>query len=198
MYHITLLLLAVLQVRADSDVNPDPIPGWTTSGLAGTIGSGSPIGVVLSGGDVQFSSPVVADIDGDPSNGLEAAVESADGTINVVKANGQPLWSASLPNRRCTAARNNNRAYSSPAVGILYGDGVPYVIAGYGGLGARACDGGVIAYRGSDGAEKWRFSTKKFARKAKFGASMHGVFGSPAVADVDGDGKLEVGFGSFS
>src|SRR5690606_25084990 len=60
-----------------------------------------------------------------------------------------------------------------------------------------ACDGGVVAYRGSDGKERWRFSTKRFARKARFGTNHHTVYSTPALADTNGDGTLEIGFGSF-
>ena len=39
---------------------------------------------------------------------------------------------------------------------------------------------------GSDGSRAWIFSTKKFARRQRFGANSHSVFSSPALADTDG------------
>ena len=146
---------------------------------------------------MRYSSPVIAEIDGDATNGNEIAVTTPDGILNVTKSDGTLLWSVRLPSADCTGSTSGNKAYGAPAVGELFGDGVEYVVASYGGLGARTCDGGVAAYRGTDGAIKWNFSTQKNAKKNGYGSIMFGVFGTPALADVDGDGKLEVGFGSF-
>ncbi|MCO6429436.1 MAG: hypothetical protein J5J00_01125 [Deltaproteobacteria bacterium] len=183
-------------LRADQRDNPDPIPGWTHST---ELNRDTPKrhGLLLNGGDVTFSSPVIADIDGDPSNGLEVAVGGADGVLHAYKANGELLWNVQLPNASCRQASSINKLLSSPAVGVLKGDGMPHVIVGYGGVGGSACGGGVVAVRGSDGQTVWHFDLKKFAKKERFGSISHAVFSSPAVADVDGDGKLEVGFGSF-
>ncbi len=71
------------------------------------------------------------------------------------------------------------------------------MVVGYGGFGGAVCGGGVVAYRGSDGAMLWHFDLKRFSKREHFYARLHSVFSSPAVADVDGDGKMEVGFGAF-
>lgn len=141
--------------------------------------------------------PAIGDLNNDPSDGLETAVTTPDGTLQVMRANGTLAWSVRMPNVSCALAPATDRMASSPVIGELYGDGVKYVIAGYGGLGARDCDGGVVAYRGSDGRRAWVFSTKRFGVQKKFHEPYHAVYGTPAVGDVNGDGKLEVGFGSF-
>jgi hypothetical protein len=87
--------------------------------------------------------------------------------------------------------------YSSAVVGDLYGTGEKYVIAGYGGFRGKPCDGGVIALRGSTGEIAWIFSIKEFAKQEKFFAYRHAVYATPTLADVDRDGRLEIGFGSF-
>jgi hypothetical protein len=153
--------------------------------------------IELPGGGVGYASPAIADIDANPSNGLEIAAAGSDGMLHVVGADGSVRWSVKLPNYSCSDLSSTNKLLSSPAVGALMGNGVPYVVVGYGGLGGAACDGGVAAYRGSDGKKAWVFSIKAFAKKERFYAYLNTVFSTPALADVDGDGKLEIGFGGF-
>jgi outer membrane protein assembly factor BamB len=70
-------------------------------------------------------------------------------------------------------------------------------VIGYGGFRGKKCDGGVAAFRGSDGASAWTFSIRSFAKRKRFFAYRHAVFSAPALSDTDGDGLLEVGFGAF-
>jgi len=142
-------------------------------------------------------SPAVADLDGDPSNGLETVIATSDGTVQVVSSAGTVLWSANTPNKDCAATPSGDKIHSSPVVGDLYGTGELYVVVGYGGFRGKPCDGGVIAYRGATGATAWTFSIKNWSQKQRFFAFRHAVYGTPTLADVDRDGKLEIGFGSF-
>lgn len=196
---LCVLFSSFLSVPALADIsdNPPPIPGWTHPIAGSTRASQDDHGIVLPGGDVTYSSPALADIDGDPANGLETAVGGADGILYVYRADGSLLWSVNLPNKECAQSGSTNKLLSSPAVGKLFGDGVPYVVVGYGGIGGRACDGGVAVYRGPDGGAAWIFSLKLFAKREKFWSFSPTVFSSPALADTDGDGKMEIGFGSF-
>ncbi|MFM1847493.1 MAG: hypothetical protein RL417_967, partial [Pseudomonadota bacterium] len=180
---VTVLLMCPLMSRAESPA--PPIAGWPASGIQ------------LSGKVVRYSSPTVAEIDGDPANGLEVTVGGADGRIYVYRADGSLLWERSAPSPRCSAVGVIDRLYASPAVGALYGDGVPYVVASYGGFRGGGCDGGIVVFRGSDGAKAFSFSTKRFGKRMGFQERLHGVYSSPALADTDGDGKLEIAFGSF-
>lgn len=173
-----------------------PLQGWTHEEA---LDRDSPAqhGVLLSGNDVTYSAPVIAEIDGDPSNGKEVAVGSSDGTVYAYRSSGDLLWERHTPVHGCQGAGNGNKLLSSPAVGELFGNGMPYVVIGYGGIANNNCDGGVIALRGSDGAAQWTFSLREFRKRQKFWAIWHTVFSTPALADVNGDGKLEVGFGSY-
>lgn len=145
----------------------------------------------INGKRVLYSSPVIAEIDANPDDGLELAVATSDGTLAVFHSDGTPLWSVKTPVSACTKSTYRS-VRAAPAVADLYGNGIPYVILAYGG-----CDGGVAAYRGPDGQRAWTFSTAKFAHQQHFGAPLHDVVSTPAVADVDGDGKMEIGFGSW-
>lgn len=193
-------LLSLLGINsplyADYLDNPAPIPGWTHSEV---LPKDTPEqhGIILNGGDVTYSAPVIGEVDGNLANGREVVVGGADGILHAYRADGTPLWNKALPNASCSQASSNNKLLSSPSVGELFGDGVPYVVVGYGGVGGRKCDGGLVAIRGSDGATQWEFSLRKFAKKEKFGTLSYTVFSSPTLADVDGNGTLEIGFGSF-
>jgi hypothetical protein len=142
-------------------------------------------------------NPLVAELDGIAENGLETVIASADGHVQMLTSSGALAWSAETPNVSCTAAPSNDKLYSSPVAGDLFGNGVMYVVVGYGGFRGKVCDGGVVAYRATDGEPAWIFSIKNFSKKERFFAFRHAVYGTPSVADVDRDGKLEIGFGSF-
>jgi hypothetical protein len=176
---------------ASAQTTPPILAGWNRSSLGG---SGSD-GVPFSGGSPGFTSPVVADLDGNNGNGLEVVVAGADGMLHAFHADGSSLWNVALPSRNCGST--TNRVFSSPSVGKLFGDGVPYIVIGYGGFVQSDCDGGVVAIKGSDGSTKWKLSLKSFAKKEKFYERFRSVISTPTLADVDGDGKLEIGFGAF-
>lgn len=142
-------------------------------------------------------SPVIAELDGNSADGKELAIASQDSKLSVLKSDGSELWSVNLPNSDCSFTSSPDRVYASPAVGNLFGNGVPYIVVGYGGFRGKPCDGGVAAYRASDGQLAWIFSVKAWAKSRKFDAFRNTVFSTPALSDVDGDGKLEIGFGSF-
>jgi hypothetical protein len=142
-------------------------------------------------------SPAVGDIDNDPLNGLETVISTSDGTVQALSSTGVLLWSAQTPNTTCAETPSGDKIHSSPVIGDLFGNGEKYVVVGYGGFRGKPCDGGVIAYRGATGAVAWTFSIKAWAKKERFFAFRHAVWGTPTLADVDRDGTLEVGFGSF-
>ncbi len=175
---------------------PSALPGWT-HGQELSRDTSERHGIILSGNDVTYSSPVIAEIDGNPDNGKEVAVGGADGVLYTFHADGSLLWSMTLPNFGCRFAGANNKLLSSPAVGDLFGNGIPAVVVGYGGVGGKACGGGVVAYRGSDGAQLWHLDLKKFDKRNRVYSISHSVFSSPALADTDADGTLEIGFGGF-
>lgn len=173
-----------------------PLSGWTHPE---PLSNDSPQqhGVILNYNQIRLSSPVIADLDGDLSNGREVVVASSEGVITALSSSGAVLWETTTPNYSCALTSKSNKIYSSPAVGELYGDGVPYVVVGYGGIIDKRCSGGVVALRGTDGAQSWVFDLKAFSRKKKLNERFSTVFSTPALADTDGDGKMEIGFGSY-
>lgn len=163
------------------------LPGFQNGNISGAL---------LPGDTIVSSSPVVAEIDGNPGNGKEIAVAGKDSLLHVLRADGSLLWTRALPNAGCAKGRGSERTISSPAVGELFGDGVPYVVIGYGRIGTD-CKGGVIAFRGYDGQKRWNFNVRKFGKRQGYKERYQSVLSTPALADVNNDGLLEVGFGSI-
>jgi hypothetical protein len=177
--------------------NPPPQPGWTHSPPFSPDDSPQRHGVLLSGGAVERSSPVIAEVDGNPGNGREVVVAGRDGRIYTYRANGSLLWEKDAPNRGCASV---SVVVGKASVGAIYGDGQPYVVIGYGPIENtnRACYGGIVVYRGSDGQEAWRFSLQAFEAQTPEGPEeLHAVIAAPALADTDGDGRMEIAFGGF-
>lgn len=186
-----LVLLASLLIApafAGPRDNPPPLPGWTHPTRYAPDDSPGLHGIELPGAAITRSSPVIADIDGNPANGQEVAVGGSDGTLYVFAANGSLLWSKRVTD--CDDSLNG-----APAVGKLDGR-IPFVVMPYGKANST-CDGGVVAYVGSSGGEAWRFSVRAWNAQNGRAEQQFGVFSSPALADTDGDGLMEVGFGSF-
>jgi hypothetical protein len=179
--------------------NPPPVPGWTHTEVF-TDDSPQKHGVLLSGNDVARSSPNIAEIDGNPANGKEVTVGGIDGMLYVYASNGQLLWSTNvLPDPSCISSSPGDHFINGkPGVGELYGDGRPYVVVGYGETNPTStCDGGLVAYDGATGRLAWRFSLTAWAAQEGYVEDIFGVTSSPALADTDGDGLMEVGFGGF-
>ena len=190
---INLLVFLLLGNFAFADLSPEPDnPDLSPEPTPIDISQIIPI----NSSAISYSSPAVAELDGDISNGKEIVVASSDSKVHAYHSNGSILWSHTLPNSNCSATSNSNKIFSSPAIGNLYNDGIPYVVIGYGGIGGATCGGGVVAINGLTGQKKWHFNLKKFMARKRIWAMLYAVFGTPSLADVNGDGLLEIGFGS--
>lgn len=193
---LACMLLPVMAVQAGNNDNPPPLPGWTHS-PAFSVDTPQRHGIVLSGGQIVRSSPVIAEIDGNAQNGREVAVGGVDGMLYVYGSDGGLRWSTNVQPAPCTVNNTDSKLSSTPAVGQLAGFGVPYVVVGYGSVNPSDCDGGVVAYDGRNGNLSWRFSLRAWAQNQGYTENLHGVASAPALADTDGDGTMEIGFGGF-
>jgi hypothetical protein len=190
-----ILLLSVSLVQAAYFDSPPAVPGWTHPKFNG---DDTGVGVQLSGAPILRSSPVIADIDGNSSNGQEVAVGGSDGLLYVYRSNGTKLWSLNVMPAACNVSASDSVLNTAPAVGKLLGTATPYVVVTYGTVQPSNCDGGVAAYNGATGALQWRFSLRAWRASQGYPAeALYGVISSPALADTDGDGDMEIGFGGL-
>lgn len=170
--------------------------------------------MVLPGHRVEQSSPASADFDGDGDK--EIVVGGRDGMLYVIAYTGsswEVVWSrqtaddlnaAGAPSDGCVTSQSDVR--SSPAVGDLDEDGHLEIVVATGGDPANHRNGGVLVYRYD---HAWSFSLipgwpqpKLDVVGANPGASdsdgcWDGIWSSPTLGDLDGDGDLEIAVEGF-
>jgi hypothetical protein len=166
---------------------------------------------VLSGSYVYEAATTLADIEGDGKKEIIVGGRSLNpdgslgcaGIVYVYRANGDLMW------QKTVRADVN----SSAAVADLNGDGYKDIVVGMGAWNAdgenadNECgknnpsapgNGGVVALDGRNGDVLWVFDTQDWG---EWGTGpngvLDGVYSSPAVGDVNGDGKVEVVFGAW-
>jgi len=147
-------------------------------------------GKILDGTRIFRSSPVVGDLDGNPSNGLEIVVGDRNGKLFALRNNGVILWTTQVAT--CSITADESVLNGAPSLYDLRPD-LPglEVIIGYGKVHIDPqCPGGVAAYS-STGQLLWRYSIPPSPIN---GTSS--VFSTPSVTDVDGNGDIIIAFGS--
>ncbi len=206
---LVISLLLLLQPVVWGQSAPSPVPPGadaakqqtTDEGPASTewyltlppVQPGFP--VALSGAYLNLgSSPTLADLDGNGT--LEVIIAGRDldggspgdgGMVYVYRHNGSLLWQ-----KHVRAPIN-----STPTTADLTGDGTLDVVVSMGGVvEPQAWNGGVIALNGVNGAELWTFDTQDWLNHHPDGW-RDGVFSTPAIADINGDGQLEITFGAW-
>lgn len=137
--------------------------------------------------DTVFSSPALYDVDGDGTSeyivgGDSTAggpVDHRGGFMRAIKGDGSLLWSFPV----------DEMVRSSPVVGDMDGDGKPEIVFGTGDYWVQqpggASDSTKLFALNTDGTLKWV--------KDLGGRTM----AAPAMADFNGDGKLDVALGTW-
>jgi hypothetical protein len=133
----------------------------------------------VAGARFEWSSPALADINGDGNNDVVVGGSGNNRLYVFNGVNGSELWSADV----------GGQVNSSPAVGDVDGDGTFEIVTGF---GAAVPSAGGIRIFETNGATQCVYSAPPRSD------GLAGVFNSPAIGDVNGDGVSDVVFGSFN
>jgi hypothetical protein len=141
------------------------------------------------GANFDHSSPVIADLDGPGQRPTAAFVSTNDGCVHAFVYNGTSTL-GSLPGFPACVGTYMG---SSPAIGDLDKNGVSEIVVGAGKLYQpgdpdqwRQDNGGIWIFWNGDTNNRSHYQVKE------------GVFATPAIGDIDGDGTNEIVFGDFA
>lgn len=172
---------------------------WASAEEAGSL-PGFESGIDFDG--KTSLSPLAAEIDGNSANGKEIAFTTNEGTVQVYGSDGTLKWTAHTPNWNCLPQASDT-VLAAPAAADIDGDGDADIIQPYGGYfsGSTAnqnCGGGIAAYDGASGTMLWYVDSVKAARKVDLPGGLPSVVSTPAIADLNADGRLEIAYGSLT
>lgn len=146
--------------------------------------------ILYDGARIIRGSPVVGDLDGNPSNGLEIVIGDRNGKLFALRQDGTVLWTTQVAT--CSVTGDDSLLNGAPALFDLdpTRPGLE-VIVGYGKIMAdQSCPGGIRAYS-STGQPLWHYQIP--ISPISF---QSGVFSTPSVTDVDGNGDIIIVAGS--
>lgn len=164
--------------------------------------------VLLGGSRIAFGSPTLADLNSDGKP--EMIVGGADGVVHAAEQNGQVLWTFNVTTAINNAARAAGLTASTklvpirtaPTVADINNDGQPEVVVAAGDVFEAKTHGGVVALNARGQLlPGW---PQLFRDMGGGGADLgqpdgyaDGTVSTPAVGDIDGDGKPEIVYAGF-
>jgi hypothetical protein len=191
----SLVLFLLALASAWSPVQADP---QTIASTDPGFNNGRPLR--LSGARVVFSSPTLADLDGDGK--LEIIVGGGDGIVYAIRPTGELLWSfqvAQAIDPLVSHPTGDNVIRGAISVADINADGYPEVVVPVGEIDhaeqlptGHDVNGAVVVldHRGTV-VPGWPVITRDHWGEESDGHS-DGVPVSPALGDIDGDGDLEI------
>lgn len=157
---------------------------------------GFPI-TVPNGGNLFLGQPLIADLGLSADGTKSIAYGTPKGELHVIYKNGAGSW-GEAPGFPKTVAGPIN---SSPAAGDLDGDGKPDLVVGFGSNNDLTKPGGVAAWK-NRGTLSWTTlwtvtTADAIGPSGPSDGVPDPVVSTPAIGDVDGDGKPDVAVGGF-
>jgi hypothetical protein len=146
------------------DASGNPLPGWP-----------------VATGSYVMSSPSVGDIDGDGKP--EVVVGANDGKLYAFHGNGSTVAGWPVLIKETSVGLNSPLFYASPVLANFDGDPYPEVYIN------QYCDTVVLDGNGRYLTQEGASNTGK---PSMYIANSYCQSNTPAVSDIDGDGKLEV------
>src|SRR5689334_8345789 len=152
--------------------------------------AGFPVSIAGSG-QLFLSEPLIADL-GLSADGTKSIVFATfSGQLHVLYKNGAGSWVEAPGFPKLIGSPIS----SSPAAGDLDGDGKADLVVGFGSNGDFTKDGGVVAFKNNGTAswtQLWKVATHDLAGPSGPDGHPDPVVGTPAIGDIDGDGRNEV------
>lgn len=141
-------------------------------------------GKPLDGVRIIRSSPVVGNLDGNLSNGLEIVIGDRSGKLFALDKNGQVKWTVQVAT--CANLGTDDSLLNGAPTLFDIDPTRPglEVIVGYGTINPLNCPGGVRAYSAT-GQELWNYPINRSSI-----SNHNAVINTPSVTDVNGNGDI--------
>ncbi len=170
-----------------------PVAGQNYPPVKPGFGTNANPGLVLPGAGTTRGHPMVADLGLTPEH-KSIIFGTVTGRLYVI------LWDGTMAPHFPVQLDPPSSIDTGPAIGDLDGDGKPEIVVGYGSIASingavSSQPGGVVAYK-LDGTVLWRRTALDFSPDPRDGIP-DAVVGTPAIGDIDGDGKNEVVWGGL-